>query len=302
MPRRCTHTGCTKQSSYGVAGTKKKEFCFDHKKDGMVDVRNKECTHDGCTKQPSYGVAGTKAAEFCSEHRKGGMVDVRSKRCTHAGCNKWPSFGVAGTKRAEFCSEHKKGGMVNVTRTKRSSGDGRGGDSQGRGRSIVVDDTTARRVGAGGRRSGRASSSTPTEISSSRNMGSNKRPRRASVDIPVAPTPAVSPSDQNPLPEDSSYASEPDDPVVKTEVWVFSKVDGVGAASGAEDAAGAEERATSTGETGSTWELDANVDTQVRIPFALDNEGAKSELQARMVIVEYRRLLCALELVRLKSC
>ena len=82
--------------------------------------------------------------------------------------------------------------------------------------------------------------------------------------------------------------------MVKTEVWVFSRVDGVGAASGTEAAAaaGAEERATPTGEIGSNWELDASVDTEVRIPFALDSDGAESELRMRMVIVEYRRLLC----------
>ena len=155
----------------------------------------KRCTHAGCTKQPRYGVAGTKTAEYCSEHRKDGMVNVASKRCTHAGCTKRPSYGVAGTKTAEFCSEHKKSGMVDVKNKKRSTGDGRGGDSQGRDSPIVVDDTTARRVGAGGRRGGgRAASSTPTDISSSRNKGGNKRPRQDSVDMPVAPTPAVSPA------------------------------------------------------------------------------------------------------------
>ncbi|CAN0339339.1 unnamed protein product, partial [Pylaiella littoralis] len=34
-----------------------------------------KCTHDGCTKQPTYGVAGTKTAELCSGHAKDGMVN-----------------------------------------------------------------------------------------------------------------------------------------------------------------------------------------------------------------------------------
>ncbi|CAN0008214.1 unnamed protein product, partial [Pylaiella littoralis] len=32
-----------------------------------------KCTHRGCSKRPSYGVAGTKTAEFCCEHAKDGM-------------------------------------------------------------------------------------------------------------------------------------------------------------------------------------------------------------------------------------
>lgn len=58
--KRCAHGGCPKHPSFGVAGTKKKQFRSAHKKEGMVDVANKSCAHRGCTKQASFGAAGTK--------------------------------------------------------------------------------------------------------------------------------------------------------------------------------------------------------------------------------------------------
>ena len=114
MPVTCHHVGCTKYPLYGVAGSKTVEFCSEHMKDGMVDVKSKRCAHHGCTKQPNYGVAGSKKPEYCSQHRKDGMVDVKSKRCAHHGCTKYPLYGVAGSTKPEYCSDHRKDGMVDV--------------------------------------------------------------------------------------------------------------------------------------------------------------------------------------------
>ncbi|CAN0392606.1 unnamed protein product [Ectocarpus fasciculatus] len=44
----------------------------------MVDVNNKKCAHQGCSTTPSFGVAGTKKAEFCREHAKQGMLCLGS--------------------------------------------------------------------------------------------------------------------------------------------------------------------------------------------------------------------------------
>lgn len=74
----------------------------------------KRCAHPGCTKQPKYGVAGSKKREYCAPHAKGGMVDVYNKRCGFPGCTKGPSYGVAGSKKREFCAQHATEGMVNV--------------------------------------------------------------------------------------------------------------------------------------------------------------------------------------------
>lgn len=74
----------------------------------MVGVKNRKCAQQGCSKVPSYGNAGTKKREFCSGHAKEGMVNLNSKKCVHPGCSKVPSFGVAGTKDRDFCAGHTK--------------------------------------------------------------------------------------------------------------------------------------------------------------------------------------------------
>jgi len=48
------------------------------------------CGNHSCSKHPSYGVDGCNRREFCSEHRTDGMVDLKSKRCAHHDCNKLP--------------------------------------------------------------------------------------------------------------------------------------------------------------------------------------------------------------------
>lgn len=43
----------------------------------MVNIRGKRCGHRGCTKSASYGVEGSsKGAELCFQHPKEGMVDI----------------------------------------------------------------------------------------------------------------------------------------------------------------------------------------------------------------------------------
>jgi len=108
---RCNHDGCTKDPGFGVEGTGTREFCSEHKGEGMVDLRikNSKCSHHGCTKRASFGV---EKAEFCSEHKGGGMVNTR--KCNHHGCTKRSYYGVEGTRKVEFCSNHKGGGMVNL--------------------------------------------------------------------------------------------------------------------------------------------------------------------------------------------
>ena len=117
--KRCGHHGCGKRPSYGADGSNKVEFCFEHKRDGMVDLKSKKCMHHGCTKRPSYGADGSKKVEFCSEHKRDGMVDLKSKKCMHHGCTKQPSYGADGSNKKEFCSEHKRDGMVDLKNRKR---------------------------------------------------------------------------------------------------------------------------------------------------------------------------------------
>jgi hypothetical protein len=99
---------CSKQPTYNFIG-KPPEYCKDHMKDGMEDVFNKKCNE--CSKQPTYNFIG-KPPEYCKDHMKDGMENVTSKRCNE--CNKQPCFNYDGLF-AEYCKDHMKDGMENVT-------------------------------------------------------------------------------------------------------------------------------------------------------------------------------------------
>ena len=118
---------CGKSASFNVEG-KKAEYCRDHKKENMVDVKHKKCIHIDdetriqCDKNPSFNYEGKKA-EYCNDHKKENMVDVKHKKCIHIDdetriqCDKNPSFNYEG-KKAEYCNDHKKENMVDVVHRK----------------------------------------------------------------------------------------------------------------------------------------------------------------------------------------
>lgn len=56
----------------------------------MANVVSKKCSRHDRNEQLSYSVAaGSKKIEFCSEHRKTGMVDVKNRKCAkHGGSTK----------------------------------------------------------------------------------------------------------------------------------------------------------------------------------------------------------------------
>ena len=110
----CCREGCSKRPSFGLAESRKAEFCSQHARNGMVNVVSKTCCREGCSKQPSFGLAGSRKAEFCSKHAGDGMVHVRSKTCCREGCSKRALLGMAGSRKAEFCSQHAGDGMINL--------------------------------------------------------------------------------------------------------------------------------------------------------------------------------------------
>ena len=141
--KRCQHPGCGTFPSFSAPGSKRGEFCFVHKKEGMVNVKSKRCQHPRCVKRPYFNSLGSKPGMFCSMHKKEGMVNVLSKRSQHPGCVKHPSFSALGRKNVEFCSVHKKEGMVDVKssprRRSRHQGDDRNISNQCRGNQEEVE-------------------------------------------------------------------------------------------------------------------------------------------------------------------
>jgi hypothetical protein len=110
----CIHEGCRKRPTFNTEGEANALYCATHKKEGMVDVKNKTCIHEGCRKIPIFNTEGEANALYCATHKKEGMVNVKSKTCIHEGCRKIPIFNTEGEANALYCATHKKEGMVDV--------------------------------------------------------------------------------------------------------------------------------------------------------------------------------------------
>jgi hypothetical protein len=106
----CNEKDCKIRPTFNNEGSKTAIYCFQHKKDGMINVMNKTCLE--CKKQPVFNIEGSKNGIYCSEHKKNGMINVKDKTCIE--CNKRLTFNIEGLKEAIYCSKHKKEGMVDV--------------------------------------------------------------------------------------------------------------------------------------------------------------------------------------------
>lgn len=102
------------QSRFGVYGSKTAEHCAQCAKQGMVKVliRRKRCDR-GSTKLPSSGALESSVGQFCFQHVKDGMVNVRresrrSNKCGHRGCTNRPSNEAQGSAAVEYCAQHSK--------------------------------------------------------------------------------------------------------------------------------------------------------------------------------------------------
>ena len=106
--RKCRTAGCSKHSSFGVAGTKIRENCAQHEPDGMINVRNRKYRIEGCVKKALFGVAGTKITEYCAQHAPELMIDAKNRKCRTEGCGKKPPSEVANKRSTEYCAQHAR--------------------------------------------------------------------------------------------------------------------------------------------------------------------------------------------------
>ena len=111
MTRPCESDGCKRQSSFGFE-TNRPMFCKEHKKSGMVNVKNVRCGYGGCTTRPNFGTEWQKP-RFCKKHKEPGMTNVTARRCEHAGCDDIAVYGAEGG-RPLRCSAHKHADMVDI--------------------------------------------------------------------------------------------------------------------------------------------------------------------------------------------
>lgn len=63
-------------SNLWISGHMEAIFCAENTEDGMLGVAHKSCEHKGCSTIPSYGLKGTRKREFCLKHNVEGMASV----------------------------------------------------------------------------------------------------------------------------------------------------------------------------------------------------------------------------------
>ncbi len=113
---RCKYPECQiKNALFGYPGGVK-EYCDEHKKINMVNLKKPLCKK--CKKtQPYYNYPGIKQGIYCNGCKKDGMINVVTNENVKCKCNKIASFNYDGEK-AQFCKTCKLDGMINVRNKK----------------------------------------------------------------------------------------------------------------------------------------------------------------------------------------
>lgn len=113
----CIAQNCKKQASYGYENEKKRLYCNDCKKEGMVYIKSYVCNYPNCNIAPTYGYKGSKKALFCGSHRELSMVDVKNKVCEFQNCTVLANFGFESDKHPKFCKTHIEQGMISLKKS-----------------------------------------------------------------------------------------------------------------------------------------------------------------------------------------
>ena len=114
MTRTCIEGGCKIQPHFNKEGETKGLYCATHKKEEMVDVKNKTCIEVDCKIRPLFNKEGETKGLYCATHKKEDMVNVINKTCIEEGCKIQPHFNKEGETKGLYCARHQKEKMVNV--------------------------------------------------------------------------------------------------------------------------------------------------------------------------------------------
>ena len=103
MPSFCP---CGAQANYGFNGAR--HFCSRCKQPGMKHASMPYCEL-GCGTIACFGFEG-KSPQFCFRHKKEGMVNVVSRKCLR--CHRVASFCRPEVSTVLYCRKHAKPGMI----------------------------------------------------------------------------------------------------------------------------------------------------------------------------------------------
>ncbi len=110
----CKEQNCKISPLYNYTNESSGMYCFNHKKEGMINVISNKCKEIGCNTQPMYNYINEKNGLYCRHHKKENMIDVKNKKCLEEKCYIHPSFGIKNEGIAQYCVKHKKEGMVDI--------------------------------------------------------------------------------------------------------------------------------------------------------------------------------------------
>ena len=96
-----------------MKGQTERLYCAKHKKEDMINVKNKLCVFENCSIRPTFNKEGEPTALYCAKHKKDDMINVNDKTCIHPNCKTLPTYNTKGLK-AEYCFKHKTNEMFDV--------------------------------------------------------------------------------------------------------------------------------------------------------------------------------------------
>jgi len=109
----CEYDGCKTESTFNFKGLNRK-YCYKHKEEGMINVKDPVCIFENCVKPAYYNYIGSKEKLYCNEHKLENMINVKSKLCIYEGCKKQPLFNYKNEKEGAYCYEHKNLEMIDI--------------------------------------------------------------------------------------------------------------------------------------------------------------------------------------------
>ena len=113
MPKLCEFETCRKQASYGNSYGKPIR-CKEHK--GDYKLVSQLCQNSNCMTFSCYNFENENKPIYCMEHKKDNMIDVKnkSKICNYTNCIIRATYNYENETKGKFCIKHKLENMENV--------------------------------------------------------------------------------------------------------------------------------------------------------------------------------------------
>lgn len=100
----CLHNNCYKYARCNLPSETKLLYCFEHKKENMVNISKRKCCRfSSCKNISTFGYVN-EHVQFCHIHKKENMIDlILENKCHTKNCNNEHDFIVKGIK---YCHIH----------------------------------------------------------------------------------------------------------------------------------------------------------------------------------------------------